>query len=206
MNPFMPYRFPDDPRRVSKEYVAGLDAKPQGTFLAQMKSDGWRRVAYRRNGEWTYYAKHDKGEQSRKTPPPALVGEFEALGWPDNVAIDMEWMGPRLADVLDGRHSFRLFDLHYLNGRWLGDVGFKARFDELQAIFDKAGASPSVQLVRPVGSNLFQFMKAQESDPTSEGIVIRRASSGLIGDFRDVKDNPSWFKAKHRDIHEATVF
>jgi hypothetical protein len=201
MDFLMPYRRPDDPRRVSWDFVKKLDQEDApGTWLAQKKSDGWRRLAYRRRGTWAYYSKHDR---EAKSPPGDLVAEFESLPWPDNVAFDMEWVGPRCVDVLRGRHEFRVHDLLYMNGIWQGDVTFLRRHEALAKLFK---GSERVSLTPVVGENLYKLFEEQKEDPLSEGIVIRRAGSGLIGDPRKVHDNPSWFKCKYRDIKEPTAF
>lgn len=209
----MRFRYPDDPRRVSADYLKSLeDTNAPGTFLAQVKSDGWRRLAYLEGGRWRFYAKRgDKGEEARRQPPPDLVAELAAFGLPDGIALDMEWMGPRNAAVLKGRHSFRVFDLQYVAGRWQGLVPFVQRHANLETIWQatlaKAKAAPErISVVPVVREGLHDFFLRQKEDPLSEGVVVRRASSGLVGGTTAPQDNPSWFKVKYRDIKEPTAF
>ena len=42
--------------------------------------------------------------------------------------------------------------------------------------------------------------------PQYEGIVVKRATSTLLGGFARADDNPGWWKVKYRDIKEATAF
>jgi len=56
----------------------------------------------------------------------------------------------------------------------------------------------------PVFANpgLVEIFQQQMQDPLSEGLVVRRADSGLILDLRAPKENPLWFKLKYRNIRE----
>jgi len=193
------YRYPDDPVRITTE---NLKTMAQGLWLAQKKSDGWRCPAYRSGGTWTYYSK----DGSRLAMPPVtLTSEFEALPWPDGIAFDMEWMGPRQAAHLRGHHSFRAFDLLYLDGKWLGNVGFQERYRLLQDAFSaipKGKHSPNVTLVPLIHGDLLPAFEKEKSDPLSEGLVIRMTTSKLVGNLKSKTKNPFWRKLKYRDVHE----
>jgi hypothetical protein len=195
----MQYRFPDDPLRITTE---NLKTMVPGQWLAQKKSDGWRCPAYRSDGVWTYYSKDGN---RLAMPPETLRREFEALAWPENVAIDMEWMGPRCSSTLKGQHSFRLFDLIYFGNKWLGTTGFQERHARLSETFSKASkgkAHPNVALVPILHGDLLAAFEKEKSDPLSEGLVIRMASSGLVGSHKSKSKNPFWRKLKYRDVHE----
>lgn len=208
----MLFRFPDDPNRISLDYLKQLeDETPQGELIGQIKSDGWRRPGYKINGVWKFFAKRGTGEEAAKTPPADLVHELASMAWPDNVALDMEWMGPRCKDHLKGQHHFRIFDLLYVGGVWQGKIQFKERYAKLQAMVEEArrkgrGPSDRIVLVETRTSNLCEWFKEQKDDPLSEGLVVRRAGSGLVGNSRTNSTNPQWFKIKYRDIKEATLF
>lgn len=223
----MRFRFPDDPSRVSQDELKRMDS--QWVWLAQMKSDGWRRPGYlmdgdsfpqgcplcplgrRQNGRhWHFYAKRGTGEEAAKQPPRDLVEELEALDLPSNTALDMEWMGPRMVDELHGRHEFRVFDIHYMQGAWLGEMTFPERYARLEQVFAAARAATKhsverVRLVPVVSKDLVKFFEAQKSDPLSEGLVLRHAKSKLVGDLRSPASNRLWRKVKYRDIKEQAL-
>lgn len=224
----MTFRFPDDPIRVSKEELSRMDEEMPGTWIAQAKSDGWRRPGYLMNGDvfpdgcplcpsgskkpgrhWHFFAKRGGGEEASRQPPVDLVEELSSLAFPDNVAFDMEWMGPRMVDVLNGLHEFRIFDIQYLEGKWLGGLPFPERYAKLRTLFAAAQAagrgSDRVRLVDVVDSGLVRFFDAQVGDPLSEGVVLRHGKSRLIGDLRGARDNPLWRKVKYRDIKERAL-
>jgi ATP-dependent DNA ligase len=198
----MQYRYPDDPIRITME---NLRTMVPGQWVAQKKLDGWRCPAYFSGGKWTYYSK--SGERAIM-PPEALRRELESLSWPSEVAVDMEWMGPRQVAHLGGRHSFRLFDMLYVNGKWLGDTWFLERHRNLQTVFALAasGKAPaSVSVVPVLDGDLVAAFEREKADPLSEGLVIRGAKSGLVGGFHTKGKNAFWRKIKYRDIHEPAV-
>lgn len=197
----MQYRFPDDPVRITME---NLRTMVPGQWVAQKKLDGWRCPAYFSGGKWTYYSKDGNRVIM---PPEALRKEFESLAWPSDVAVDMEWMGPRQVEHLRGRHSFRIFDMLYLGGKWLGKTEFMERHRNLQTIFALAASkgSPSVSVVPVLSGDLLKAFEKEKDDPLSEGLVIRMAKSGLVGNMQKKTQNPLWRKIKYRDIHEPAV-
>lgn len=211
----MKFRWPDDPNRISAQYLAQLDQDPPGTFIAQPKYDGWRRPAYLFPDGWRFFAKRGTGEEAAKQPPDDLVKEFASLNWPPGVALDMEWVGPRCKDDLLRRYGsrdyngFRIFDMLYMNGEWIGGMPFGERLRNLETIFSLAsGGSVSERIfVAPwTDRGLVQFFEQSKQDPLLEGIVLKRAKSRLEGHPTSAKKNPQWFKVKWRDIKEPALF
>lgn len=210
----MIYQSPDDPNRVSADFIRRLDADyPPGTWIAQPKYDGWRRPVYISDGKFEFYSKRGGGEQARKQPPSDLVKELEGMRWPDECALDMEWMGPRCKDELRDRYGpgyngFMIFDILYVDGYWQGRVPFKDRLESLKSIFAVASAGievPRIALAPTYTGSLAEAFEESKRDPLVEGIVVRRSSSGLIGG-RSPKKNPGWMKVKYREIKEAASF
>jgi len=201
----------NNPKRVSLDFLKSLcQTDAPGSRLAQEKWDGWRRPAYKIDGKWVFQSKSG-GEEARKPLPPDLAAELAGL-FPDsdNLALDMEWIGPRNKDAIKDRfganyNGFRVFDLLYLNGLWLGDAPFSQRFQNLKTILTLAKAkhdAPHIELVKTVDTGWDKFYEECARDPLLEGVVVKKASSKLVQDG----DNPQWVKVKYRDIHEATAF
>lgn len=207
----MEFRWPDDPQRIPSDFLKRLDQDyPAGTFLAQKKWDDYRRPIYKVAGKWEFHAK--RNEEAKKLPPPDLIRELDALELPDGTALDMGWVGPRdVFKTLRGRNFMVAWDMPFWQGQWQGSVPFSQRYANLKTILGiakaKVGNAAERVLVVPIQTaNFFQFFEEQKQDPLSEGIVIRRADSGLVGGWRGPEKNPAWFKAKYRDIKEPTAF
>jgi hypothetical protein len=209
-------RFPDNPTRISAALLKRLDADAPGTWLAQPKYNGWRCVIWSPGSapgveqQWVYASKYKTGPRA-KPPPKELRKALEALFWPETAgpppgcAFDAEWMGPR-----GGTPHFVLFDLVSFH-EWLGNMPFQDRYDWLADLYEQAttghsmGALDSLRrdpLVKlaPCWRNpgLHDRYLEQLQDPLSEGLVLRRADSKLIGSFDGPADNPQWFKVKYK--------
>ena len=196
----MKFRYPDDPSIVTPEYLLELERDWPGHYLAQVKGDGWRRPAYI-DGDVTFYAKRGDGREAKKQPPKDLQDEFASMGWPDGIALDMEWMGPRQVEHLKGRHEFWIFDMVYQGHKWLGRrTGFAERLARLRDVWDGLSMAPRVRLLEARDTGFVEFFEEQKSDPLSEGLVLRRKDSGLIGNLSSATKNPGMVKCKYRDI------
>lgn len=194
-------RYPDNPKRVSLDFLRTLDSEPAGTWLAQPKLDGWRKIADSTSGEWHYGAKHTKGDAA-KPLPPELRKEFESLSWPKGIVLDCEWVGCRVVEHVK-EHCLHVFDILMHENDWLGNMGFWERYKLLAHIFAKASLyipGPYVHLVPcwPNPGLMDRFME-QLQDPLSEGLVVRHKDSGLVGSFSAPAVNPQWVKVKYRD-------
>jgi hypothetical protein len=165
------FRFPDDPVRITHERIAQMERQYPGIWIAQPKGDGWRRPGYFSDGEWTFYAKRGDGQEAAKPPDEGLVAEFETMGWPDGLALDMEWMGPRCKEELKGRHEFWIFDILYHDGKWVGGKPFEERLDLLTRVVEAArtgGDFPHVRQVESRHENLSEyFEEAEVPDPVA---------------------------------------
>jgi ATP-dependent DNA ligase len=197
----MKFRYPDDPSRVTADYLAQLERDYPGMWLAQVKGDGWRRPGYLEDGEWKFYSKRGDGNEAAKQPPQDLVDELAGMGWPDGTALDMEWMGPRCVEELQGRHEFWVFDILFHRGRWLGRrVGFADRLALLGEVWAGLAPGPRVRLLEARDRDLTAFYEEQRRDPLSEGLVLRQRDSGLVGSLSKPTKNPAMIKVKYREI------
>jgi hypothetical protein len=196
----MSLRLPDNPVRISVTELKRMDSEPDGTYLAQSKMDGWRRVAIHLPAGWQYISKHSCGPGAKEMPLD-LRQEFESYNWPDGTGIDCEWLGPRETGQT---HELWLFDLCYLAGTWIGDLSFEARYNMLADMVTSRFRYPFSDSDRshvhltPVYRNpgLVDVFMEQLSVEHSEGLVIRRADSTLVGAHNRFADNPLWWKCK----------
>lgn len=192
-------RLPDVPKLVSLDFLRELDAQAPGTWLAQPKIDGRRRMIYKKDGVYTWHAKNRDDCQ----PVPAhLRAQFEALSWLDGIGVDCEWSGPRHKGGVD---KLWVFDLLQWQGEWTGAWTFSKRVQYLQFWFldmlDDVRATIHIVPLH-VNPGLLDRYSEQLTNPISEGLVVRKATSKMLGGVGQCKVNPEWFKVKHRNIKE----
>lgn len=197
-------RHPDQPALIplhgSALSLELLDRDPPGTWLAQPKLNGWRRVLHHLGGGcWNVQAKKDT---ARKPLPVVLLSAVAGLPWPGKVVLDCEWVGPR-----GGDEALHIFDMLGYNGEWLGDRSFETRYHALMNLFlgmPIGGPVPRCLELVPCWPNpgLLGRFADQLGNPESEGLVIRRADSGLVGSFNGPATNPAWYKVKFANVRE----
>ena len=192
-------RFPDVPRLVSPDFLRKIDSEEPGRWLASSKINGRRRIAWKENGVWHYKAKNRDDAQQLQ---PELRAAFESMDWPDGIGVDAELAGPRHAGMA---HSLHIFDLLMLDGEWLGAMPFHQRHETLALIWKnrqaQRGSGQTQDSIRLLtlftNPGLLDRFMEQLQDPLSEGLVIRRRDSRLIGSSRQCAEHPHMFKLKH---------
>ena len=180
---------PNNPTQISLDFLKKLDADKPGTYMAQPKMDGFRRIL--RLTDKGYVPEAKKGGTGEMKPfPPELAEAIKLL--PEIGDLDCEWLGTRMVENKP-RHELYIFDVLRPNAsflmRWLWLT------DTLTGHLPDRIRLASVTY-NPGMTDLFQ---QQLTDPMSEGIVIRRADCALI---QKGGINPLMFKAKYRDIRE----
>jgi ATP-dependent DNA ligase len=173
----------DTPGLISLEYLTRLDAEAPGTWLAQPKLDGWRRLMTRSSGTWRGVPRKGGTGDNSVPLPQHILAALEASPWLHGLDLDCEWVGRRQQN---GEHRLYVFDV-------LTDEMFSTRYDTLSEL--PWPYWPTIQLVPCWGSKLVDHFLAQLADPLSEGLVLRRSDSRLIGGR-----NPLMLKVKHRRV------
>lgn len=188
------FLFPDSPTLISLDRLSELDKAPPGTYLAQSKVDGRRRMVYKDAGVYTWRAKN----RDDSLPVPAdLKAEFEALPWPDGIGLDCEWYGPRDAG---SQHKIFVFDLLKYGGESCFGNTFISRIKGLEYVTKRDEFRPWIApFLRCTPTDDRGFVKlfaVQKDYPFSEGLVIRKASSTIIGHRSKSVVNPEVYKVK----------
>jgi hypothetical protein len=203
------------------DFLARLDQDPPGTWIAQPKLDGWRRVViftdqapaapagllFDLHPGWIAYGKRAGAAQCRQMPREItfilddLASRLQGRAW------DCEWMGPRLTGELAGRHHLAIFDLLMRDGQWLREMPFRERISAKAKLIlppaeYPAGPSPIQVVPSYTNPGFVDLFQVQMQDPLSEGLVVRKADSGLVLDPYRSASNPFWFKIKYRNIQE----
>jgi ATP-dependent DNA ligase len=201
-------RLSDNPQSASLDLLRTLDAEEPGRWIAQPKYDGWRRFAFRYDDGWKWI--HKPGGTGGIRPlPPDIKAQFESMPWPEGIGLDMEWMGPRDAG---GKDSLHVFDILKNEGEWVGDLPFAKRLFVLAGVWlkmscDSKGPLPKdVHLVRCTPNpGLMDLFAMQLQDEKSEGLVVRRSDSKIVGHDLKCGVNPHWFKFKFKREKENAV-
>ncbi len=193
------FLYPDNPTRVSIDFLKRMDDDAPGTWLGSVKHNGYRRFATKAGNQWTWRAK-PAGSGELKEMPRALREEFEALPWPDGITLDMEWTGTRMI-AEHPKHELWVFDvlagpetefLHALNS---GEP-FSARTDYLTNLWydvvekDKILTGHIHFVTHFSNPGLVDLFQRQLCDDASEGIVVRRADSKIIGNAHRCVEHP----------------
>ncbi len=184
----MTFRYPDKPTPSGPGVLADL---PDGEWLAQMKSDGFRCLVDW-NGDCPTFTSRER------LPIPASVDlgadVIAALDGLPPLTLDAEWMGRRDRQP----EGLVVFDLLVMEGRWLGEKSAGQRFADLLTLWGRVKAPPTVRLVEWAGRGYPAFFKLSKTRPGVEGIVLKHDTSRYIGSVRRSVDNPLWLKCKWR--------
>ena len=196
-------RHPDNPQLGDLSLLARLDAEPPGTWIGQPKKNGHRLLsAFDPASGWAW---HTKTAGMAERFPADLREEWREF-WKFlaySIVIDSEWVGPR-----GGVQNVWVLDLLAVKGQWFSlEPQFRARYAVLAKLYDVglAGRRPGRIRLMPAYENpgLVTLFHEQLADPESEGVVIRRADSGLrLGSSRCL-DNPYWFKVKFQVVNRV---
>lgn len=190
----MIHRYPDSPILCSVDMLHKMDADLPGTWIATAKIDGRRRCAYKEPSGWRYIAKNRRDAQPL---PDDLRKEFEALPWPDGIGLDMEWSSLRQSGDEQG---LWIFDFLEMRGKWIGDRPYSERIAVMEVYFPVSQRIHQLHWIDNPG--LCMFFEQQITNPLSEGIVVRRADSTLIGNWDRSVENGAIRKFKFDRIKE----
>jgi ATP-dependent DNA ligase len=185
-------RFPDKPNEMSASQLPILDL--QGGYIATAKQDGWRcMIEVDGNGKIEFLSR-----TWRPLPiSPRLKDLVASMGLPKNTMLDTEWMARR-ADVT--QETLHLITIPWFDDVWLGDQYETTRWARAVELMGKLPLEAQTLFSLPKWtdseySKLFEWSKA---NPSTEGIVLKRKNSYLIGHLRTSWTNTSWIKIKWR--------
>lgn len=189
----MKLRFPDKPSRIYS-----LKMVKEGEYIAQPKLDGHNALIFKEDGKLVVLSRVMKklaiSDQMRKA--------LELLPLVNGTVLNGEWTCRREAWKEEG---VWLFDMMYENGEWVGHLPVQERHTKVCAIYGGVDEATSkacwsnVHLIAGVTTGYAALYKSLIGDMKTEGIVLKRLGSKLIGDFHKSVDNPAMFKLKWRD-------
>ena len=182
-------RRPDKPLGGGTPRLLAL-CEREGGYLCEAKLKGSRALVTR------------DGVYSRTGKPLAVpdmlrdgIEEVLSLYGPKEVALDGELVVERAALMSSGRvvpltAGLYLFDLVVCDGQWLGHIPFEERRD---LVF--TGTSEWITTPASVTSGFVEFYERQTG--ISEGVVVKRLSSTLVGGTKRSSINNAWLKCRH---------
>jgi len=182
-------RLPDKPQRCTTDALHRLD---DGRHVAQKKWNGWRCVIVWQKPTLQILSRYKTRtipiSKSAKQAITAMCLRAKTKG----LVLDAEYMGMRSGAR---RESVVLLDVLYLEGVWQGSKPWNERDAMLQSL----PVSAPIQLVENFYTDFAETYAHQQQDSESEGLVIKRLKSKLIGGIDGCKRNPHWFKVRYRE-------
>jgi hypothetical protein len=180
---------PDMFTRVSYEFLQRLD-KEAGAWLGQPKLNG-HCVLVHKDGK-TLFVQNKGGEEKSHIPTGQMALLSALLEDLEEVTVQAEFVGPR-ADYLGHMPVPRIEIVDCL--RWRGEWLRHKPFGERLELLEVEGIPHLPAVESPLLCDLYA---AQLTDPVSEGIVVRSATSGLVLHPDVCRVRSDWFKVKFR--------
>jgi len=191
--------YPDKPFEHHPRDIQSWD---NGNNICQQKTDGWRmEVLKGRGDDINYISRHNKLMNDRIEPHIREQMALLMTEVPERSQFDGEWLSLRESTNKKTKPRLVLFDVYRYNKRWLLRTPYQERWELLQQLFAKLDPKllPNVLLAETAQDGEFvSFYEAQKKLPHSEGIVVKHKESLLLGDRKESKKNPRWFKVKFR--------
>jgi len=175
------YIYPNLPNFIDASTVDNY----QHGFVAEVKKNGWRCLAWKKKGELELWTRR---HTLIKDPLP-ITREY-LMQLPDNTMVDGELLDKRTKDIKDHYYAF---DVLYIEGKSLMHLPYYERREKLELLISHNGIW--VELAKPIQLGFSAYYKQAVADG-DEGIVIKNIYSKYLIDLKSCPHNPSWFKAK----------
>ena len=202
------WRFADSPIEVKKTFLPSLEGKE---YLAQQKLDGWCTFLVRDDEDWLktnsikatnrgsnhYFISRREFAKGGPTDIPVdqkIVDKIiDKLHLPNLTVLICEWMKRRTQDTSIGEKLF-VHDMLYINGDWTGNIGAMERWQKVLEISNN-DFLPAPSWAK---ENFTAFFDKQASIPWTEGIVLKKMSSPIKGNYQKTIDSGFLIKCKWR--------
>lgn len=197
---------PDKPIRTTEEFLHDLDVDE---WSCEMKLDGYRMTSSKQNGIITNRSRHNEILKVDDTIIEYLDGLLE-----NDSEIDTEWINhSRIKTINTTLHvnlplveCIGVHDVTWLNGKYLGNLKLTDRrncdlFKKIPEVkIDNILDNLKVFKIPMLSSGtIIDFYNMQKDFKISEGIVIKKRNSKLIGNKSQSAKNPLWYKIKYRN-------
>lgn len=197
---------PDKPIRTTPDFFDMVDEN----WFVESKIDGWRCEIGNFNKIHTI-SRHNKP----LTMNPSLIEELMAL-IPNNSAIDVEFINHDRIKAINKINNVNLpliekiivIDVIWHNGVYLKQLSLTDRialdvYKNLPTTTMEDLTNPNsnhiVKVVQTTGNNVKEFYNTQRKFIISEGVVLKKKNSKMIGGAAESSKNPAWYKVKYRN-------
>jgi len=197
----MDWRYPDKPNFVLPESVDEYD---RSKWIATGKVDDWRLVfnAGLSFDSWSVKTRHNKELKISGDVFNIILPEFNRLAEIEGqFVLDLGLMGVRNSHY---EPRLVLFDIHYKEGIWFGNVHAEERWKVTKEFADKHDLLlPPEPVAEETIGDFYNRLNHGGNEyflhEELEGIVLKRKDSMLIGSRHKCKENPLWLKMKWRN-------
>lgn len=198
------WHYPNKPYPATPDMLVDLD----DNWIAETKVGGWRCLLHfdvdaRGKPEIRAYTQtHMRFSRALHRDDdfePTLAETLAGLHLPHGCVLDGEFMGRRVVDALKHEHIW-LFDVHFIDYQWIGDLQLKVRKNVLYKLLQFAPVKHPCRVgtLRGVQGDLLQFYECQRDNPHVEGVVAKRLDSTLVASVAKVELNADWLKCRYR--------
>ena len=201
----LPFIAPDKPIRTTEEFFKDLDVEE---WSCEMKMDGYRMTSSKQNGIITNRSRHNE----ILNVDDVIVEYLDKLLENDS-EIDTEWINHSRIKSINTTLNANLplvecvgvHDVTWLNGKYLGNMPLKERrncdiFKRIPEVTMENTLNNLQVFKIPMLSSgeILDFYNLQKDFKISEGVVIKKYNSKLIGNKMQSAKNPCWYKIKYR--------
>jgi ATP-dependent DNA ligase len=206
----MPYWFPCKPNRLSptSELFKRLDN--DAGWVAEVKKNGWRCLAYKESGALTLWTRH------HTTIHLPDLSRLLTDMLPDGCVIDGELLQNRTKEI---KGVYYIFDILAVDGASVVNLPFWQRRQLLEAAFkgwttyfrmtptgpNGTNASASIELARQHQTGKVKLYHESIQGEENEGIVLKHVNSAYNASPTRCLQNPFWLKVKRLEKHVTGV-
>jgi len=190
----MPYWFPCKPNRLSptSELFKRLDN--DADWVAEVKKNGWRCLAYKEGGVLTLWTRH---HTTINAPLPDIRSLLTKI-LPDRCVIDGELIENRTKRI---KGVYYVFDILALNGTSILNLPLWERRRLLEPILKMSERGGPIELARQYRIGKVKLYHDSISGEENEGIVLKQINSIYNANERRCLQNPYWLKVKRLEKH-----
>jgi ATP-dependent DNA ligase len=186
------YYYPCKPNRLAPEsgYFNSLDNDPR--WIAEVKKNGWRCLAYREKESLVLYTRH----HTLITDPLQEVRNYLFVTLAPGTILDGELINNRTKDV---KSLYYVFDVIASSGDLLVNCSLSHRRSVLEKLVRPYPGVVELAAQTITGKKRLYESSIQTS--VNEGIVIKRLDSKYLASETRCLQNPYWLKVKRPDSH-----
>ncbi|MGD0659484.1 MAG: hypothetical protein ABSD38_15590 [Syntrophorhabdales bacterium] len=192
----MKYWFPCKPNRLSAGSDLFTRLDNDTGWIAEVKKNGWRCLAYKEGGALTLWTRH---HTTINDPLPELRGLLTEV-LPDGCVLDGELLHNRTKEI---KGVYYVFDLLMLEGAPTTSLPLWNRRQLLEAFIELVPTG-SIELAAQYRIGKVKLYHDSIEGEANEGIVLKQITSTYNASESRCLQNPHWLKVKRVENHVYT--